>query len=164
VAAAPLSKRLVAVLGYSPLRGDDLHELCAARVRHAQTVVREGDAVLLTGEADLMRGAWDGDVVALDPHARNTRENARAIAEAVREVGATEVVVVTSGWHAFRARTLVRASLRDPKVSVTSSSPPGRLPVSLVAREAVCLAALPLHVAAARASAFASGTRRAPLP
>jgi len=146
VAAAPLSKRLVAVLGYSPLRGDDLHELCAARVRHAQTVVREGDAVLLTGEADLMRGAWNGEVVALDPHARNTRENARAIAEAARRLDAGEVVIVTSAWHAPRARTLVRAALAKPDVAVTSSSPPGKAPLTLLAREAGCLAALPVQL------------------
>lgn len=142
--------RLVAVLGYSPRSGDGLHDVCAARVRHASTLVRDGDAVLLTGEAELMNGAWAGSEVTLDPHARNTRENARAIAAAAREIGATEVVVVTSAWHAFRARTLVRAALRDRDLTVTSSSPPGWHPVSLLAREAACLAALPLHVFPAR--------------
>ena len=137
--------RLVAVLGYSPRRGDDLHHICAARVRHAHELVREGDVVLLTGEAELMRGEWAGEDVLLDSHARNTRENASAIAAAAREVGATEVVVVTSAWHAYRARTLVRAALRDVDVTVTSSSPEGWQPVSLLAREAVCLTALPVH-------------------
>jgi DUF218 domain len=144
--------RLVAVLGYSPRRGDGLHDVCAARVRHARALVRHGDAVLLTGEAELMRGAWEGADVSLDADARNTRENARTIAAAARETGVKEVVVVTSAWHAFRARTLVRAALRDPGVTVTSSSPPGWQPVSLLAREAVCLAALPLHVLPARAA------------
>jgi uncharacterized SAM-binding protein YcdF (DUF218 family) len=152
VAPAALSVRLVAVLGYAPRRGDSLHDVCAARVRHASTLVRDGDAVLLTGEAELMNGAWAGSEVSLDPHARNTRENARAIAAAAREVGATEVVVVTSTWHAFRARTLVRAALRDPDVTVTSSSPPGWRPVSLLAREAACLTALPIQVIPARVS------------
>jgi hypothetical protein len=136
--------RLVAVLGYSPRRADGLHSICEARVRHAEQLVREGDAVLLTGEAELMHGAWNGHEVLLDPHARNTRENARAIAAAARLLGADEVVVVTSSWHAYRARSLVRASLPG-NVRVTSSSPPGRAPLALQARELACLVALPLQ-------------------
>jgi hypothetical protein len=152
--------RLVAVLGYSARRGDGLHDVCAARVRHAQALVREGDAVLLTGEAELMRGAWHEGRVSLDPDARNTRENARAIAAAARDVGATEVVVVTSAWHAYRARTLVRAALGDPRVTVTSASPPGWHPVTLLAREAACLAVLPLYVIPARAGFLAKAELR----
>jgi DUF218 domain len=138
--------RLVAVLGYSGRPRDALHDICAARVKHAETLVSGDDAVLLTGEADLMHGAWNGHEVMLDPHARNTRQNAAAVAEAARRVGAEEVVVVTSSWHAYRARALVRAALpRD--VRVTSSSPEeGRRPLRLLAREAACLAVLPLHV------------------
>jgi AcrR family transcriptional regulator len=68
------------------------------------------------------------------------------VEEAARRLGADEVVVVTSGWHAFRARTLVRAALRQPGVSVQTSSPAGRPPVALLARELVCLAALPYHL------------------
>ena len=60
------------------------------------------------------------------------------------------VTVVTSRWHAFRARALVRAALRDPGVSVRSSSPPGRPPLALLAREAVCFAALPYQLVALR--------------
>jgi uncharacterized SAM-binding protein YcdF (DUF218 family) len=135
--------RLVAVLGYSGRRRDEIHAICLARVRHAEGI--EGDAVLLSGEAELMRGDWNGGEVLLDPDARNTRENARAVAAAARRLGADEVVVVTSAWHAYRARTLVRAALADPSVTVTSSSPPGRRPVRLLARELACLAVLPLH-------------------
>jgi hypothetical protein len=135
--------RLVAVLGYSGRRRDRLHAVCEARLRHAETV--EGDAVLLTGESDLMHPAWTRGEALLDPHARNTRENAVAVAAAARRLGADDVVVVTSRWHAFRARTLVRAALGDARVVVTSSSPPGRRPLRLLAREAACLALLPLH-------------------
>jgi len=142
--------RLVAVLGYSARRADGLHDVCAARVEHARTLVREGDAVLLTGEAEVMRGAWAAGDISLDPHARNTRENAAAVAATARDVGATEVVVVTSAWHAFRARTLVRAALHNQGVTVSSSSPPGWHPLTLVAREAACLTVLPLHLARAR--------------
>jgi hypothetical protein len=136
--------RLVAVLGYSPRRPAGLHAICEARVRHAEQIVSGDDAVLLSGEADLMRGAWNGHEVLLDPDARNTRENARAVAEAARRLGVDEVVVVTSSWHAFRARTLVR-SLVPPGVRVTSASPPGRAPLTLLVRELVCLLVLPLR-------------------
>ena len=81
-------------------------------MRHAESL--EADAVLLSGEAELMQGAWRGGEVVLDTRARNTRENARGVAEAARRLEADEVVVVTSSWHAFRARTLVRAAIGDP--------------------------------------------------
>jgi uncharacterized SAM-binding protein YcdF (DUF218 family) len=138
--------RLVAVLGYSGRRKEELHAVCEARVRHAESL--EADAVLLSGEAELMHGAWRGRRVELDPRARNTRENARGVADAARRLGADEVVVVTSGWHAFRARTLVRAALHDRGVEVTSSSPPGPRPARLLAREVACLAVLPLQLVA----------------
>ncbi len=137
--------RLVAVLGYSGRRSDGLHALCATRVKHAEELARDGDAVLLSGEAELMRGAWNGREVLLDPDARNTRQNALGVAAAARRLGADEVVVVTSSWHAYRARALVRAAL-PPDVSVNSSSPLGRGPLKLLARELACLAALPLHL------------------
>jgi uncharacterized SAM-binding protein YcdF (DUF218 family) len=52
-------------------------------------------------------------------------------------------VVVTSSWHAFRARALVRAALPS-NVRVSSDSPSGRPPPKLLARELACLAVLPL--------------------
>ena len=140
--------RLVAVLGYSGRRKRELHALCEARVRHAESL--EADAVLLSGEAELMQGAWRGREVELDPRARNTRENARGVAEAARRLGADEVVVVTSAWHAFRARTLVRAALRDPAVEVRSSSPPGPRPARQLVRELACLVALPVQLLAVK--------------
>jgi uncharacterized SAM-binding protein YcdF (DUF218 family) len=141
--------RLVAVLGYSQRPDEELHAICAARVRHAESIVREGDAVLLSGEADLMHGHWRPGDVLLDPHARNTRENALGVARAAREVGADEVVVVTSRWHAPRARKLVQAAVGDD-VAVTTSSPPDLPPPRLAVRELACLAILPLHVHSVR--------------
>jgi hypothetical protein len=134
------------VFGYSGRHRRELHAVCESRVRHAESL--EADVYLLSGEADLMQGAWRGGEVVLDPHARNTRENARAVAGAVRRLEADEVVVVTSGWHAFRARTLVRAAIDDPGVEVTSSSPPGPRPARLLLRELACLAVLPLQLLA----------------
>jgi uncharacterized SAM-binding protein YcdF (DUF218 family) len=136
--------RLVAVLGYSGFRGRDLHAICLTRLRHAEALARDDDTVLLSGEAELMREASSRSELVLDTSARSTRENARAVAAAARELGVHEVVVVTSSWHARRARTLVRAAVgRD--VPVTSSSPRDRPPLRLALRELACLAALPLH-------------------
>jgi DUF218 domain len=149
--------RLVAVLGYSGRPRRELHAVCEARVRHAETL--EADAVVLSGEAELMQGAWRGGEVVLDTHARNTRENARGVAEAARRLEVDEVVVVTSAWHAFRARTLVRAAIGDPAVTVTSSSPPGPRPVRLLARELTCLVALPLQLLAVRRADQGVGRR-----
>jgi hypothetical protein len=142
--------RLVAVLGYSRRRSDGMHDVCTERLRHAESL--DADAVLLSGEAELMQRAWNGTGVQLvtDGAARNTRQNAAGIAEMARRLGASEVVVVTSRWHAFRARTLVRAAL--PEVPVTSSSPPGRPPLALLAREAACLAMLPYQLLRLRTS------------
>jgi uncharacterized SAM-binding protein YcdF (DUF218 family) len=153
--------RLVAVLGYSGRRHHGLHDVCAERLRHAEQVAAHGDTVLLsgwarhrngTGEAELMREAWRGADVQLvsDGTARNTRENALGVATAAREFGAEEVVVVTSGWHARRARTLLQAA--DPTLSVRTWSPPGPWPLRLIARELVCLVALPYHLARLRRS------------
>ena len=145
--------RLVAVLGYSGRRKRELHAICEARVRHAETL--EADAVLLSGEAELMQGAWRGGDVVLDTRARNTRENARGVAEAARRLEADEVVVVTSSWHAFRARTLVRAAIGDPSVKVSSSSPPGPRPARLLVARAR------LHRRAAAAATGGSAGRSA---
>jgi DUF218 domain len=154
-----MSRRLVAVLGYSGRGHHGLHDVCAERLRHAEQTAAPGDIVLLsgwarhtngTGEAELMREGWQGAEVELisDATARNTRENALGVARAARELGVEDVVIVTSGWHAPRARTLVRAAL--PGVQVESSSPPGRRPPALLARELVCLVALPYQLTRVR--------------
>jgi len=149
--------RLVAVLGYSPRRYEGLHAICAQRLRYAEGIAADEDTVLLSGwarhqdaagEVELMREAWDGPDVTLldDTKAHNTKENARGVAEAARSIGASEVVVVTSSWHAFRARTLVKAALRRSDVPVRSEAPAGRPTVTLLARELACLAALPVQL------------------
>jgi uncharacterized SAM-binding protein YcdF (DUF218 family) len=164
--AASVSARLVAVLGYSARRPDGLHCVCAERLRHAQQLAAGTDIVLLSGwarrrngdgEAELMRMAWQGADVRLiaDATARNTMENAVRVAETARRLGAGEIVVVTSRWHAFRAQTLVRAVLREPKVLVQTSSPAGRPPATLFVRELACLAALPLQLIRVRRAAMA---------
>ena len=138
--------------------GRDLHTICLARLRHGETLARAEDVVLLSGEAEVMRDAASSAEVIVDAEARNTRENAKGVAAVARELGADEVVVVTSAWHAVRARTLVRAAV-GPEIPVNSSSPRGRPPVRLALRELACLAVLPLH-ARALARAREAGEQR----
>jgi uncharacterized SAM-binding protein YcdF (DUF218 family) len=144
-------RRLVAVLGYSRRGGHGLHPICAARLEAAEQVADGAEAVLLSGwarrpstssEAELMRDAWAGPPVRLiaDGDARSTLGNARAVAAAVHETGATQVTLVTSSWHRRRARMLVRAALR-PEIRVDVVSPPGGRPAHLLGRELACLLA-----------------------
>lgn len=151
---------LIAVFGYSERPTAALHELCAERLRHAEGLAARDDVVLLSGrgrwrdgadEAELMRAAWNGANVRLlaDGSARHTRGNAASVAAAARSLGATEVTVVTSRWHALRAGALVRAEI--PGVEVRTSSPAGRPPIRLLVREVLCLFALPYHLLRVRA-------------
>jgi uncharacterized SAM-binding protein YcdF (DUF218 family) len=98
-----------------------------------------------------MREAWRGPDIPLvvDGDARTTLGNARAVAAAATELGATEVVLVTSSWHARRARLLVRAAL-GPDVKLEVVTPARSRPLYFVGREVVCLAALPLQRARAK--------------
>ena len=145
----------MAVLGYSRRRGDGLHPICAARLEAAERVADGAVAVLLSGwarrptsrsEAELMAAAWAGPEVPLlaDGDARSTLGNARAVAAAVRETGATRVTVVTSSWHRRRASALVRAAL-GPGIGLDVVSPPPTRPLHLVGRELACLLAVPLQ-------------------
>ena len=60
-----------------------------------------------------MAACWSAPARAqlVDREARTTLGNAVAVARAARQLGADEVVVVTSRWHARRAAVLVRAAL-----------------------------------------------------
>jgi uncharacterized SAM-binding protein YcdF (DUF218 family) len=139
--------RLVAVLGYSGGGKPGLHTICARRLAHAEALVDGAGAVVLSGEAELMREAWRGPDVelAFDSRARNTAGNAIGVAAAARKLGATEVVLVTSRWHAPRAALLLRAALRGTGITVTTSSPPDSPGARLLVRELACLAAAPLQ-------------------
>jgi uncharacterized SAM-binding protein YcdF (DUF218 family) len=139
--------RLVAVLGYSSRPGRELHTVCARRLAHAEGLVDDSCAVLLSGEAELMRAAWKGPAIELltDPTPRNTAGNAAGIAAAARKLGASEVVLVTSRWHAPRAALLLRAALRGSGIGVTTSSQPDQPGARLLLRELACLAAAPFQ-------------------
>jgi uncharacterized SAM-binding protein YcdF (DUF218 family) len=153
-----VARRLVAVLGYSTWRGGPLHPICADRLRTAELAAEGADAVLLTGwsrrrqqpsEAELMREAWSGPDVPLvvDGDARTTAGNLRAVSALARKLDAEEVVLVTSSWHARRARLLARAVLPSGvRLSVVTPSP--SRPPRLIARELVWL--LPSRLALRR--------------
>jgi uncharacterized SAM-binding protein YcdF (DUF218 family) len=148
--------RVVAVLGYSSRGGKGLDAVCIRRLRHAEGLSHGARAVVLSGwarrgaegEAELMRAAWNGPPVPLvvDPTARTTAENAVRVAAASVELGADEVVVVTSSWHRRRAAALVRAALRGTGIAVTTSSPSGTAPPRLLLRELACLVAVPYQL------------------
>lgn len=148
------------MLGYSGWWHRSLHPVCAARLELGEQVAEGADAVLLSGwarlpgretEAALMLAAWRGPVVPLlaDGDARTTVGNARAVAAVARELGADEVVVVTSSWHRLRARVLLRAAL-GPDVKIELVSPARSRRLLLLGREAVCLVLLPLQLRAVR--------------
>jgi uncharacterized SAM-binding protein YcdF (DUF218 family) len=166
-ARAPV-KRVVAVLGFSARRHDALHPICAARVARAQAIAERDDVVVLSGwarrgsataEAELMAAAWQGSPAAVlrDAGARHTVENAMSIVGTAGELGADELVVVTSWWHRPRARALVRRAARPEGITVRTVSAPSPLSPSLLLRELGCLAALPLQLRAVRRA----GTRGA---
>lgn len=150
-----MTGRLVAVLGYSD-GGDGLHPVCAARLTRAAEIARAEDIVLLSGwarrpwrasEAELMARAWRGSAGALllDEDARSTLGNVVAAVRAALALEVRELVLVTSGWHARRARALGHAAARGTEVRVEvatsgdACSPRARL------RELVCTALLPLQ-------------------
>ncbi|HTI33373.1 MAG TPA: YdcF family protein [Miltoncostaea sp.] len=150
--------RVVAVLGFSGRRGGGLHPVCAARVARAGELATADDVVLLSGwartrgavsEAELMRRAWRGPAarVLLDDGARHTAENAVHAARLAREVGAGEVLVVTSRWHAPRAAAFFRWYLRDSGVAVRVASVRGPLAPLPVAREAAVWPLMPAQIA-----------------
>lgn len=148
--------RVVVVLGYSRGDGHDLHPVCAARLERAAEVATGEDVVVLSGwarapgarsEAELMRAAWRGSAreVVVDPDARTTVENTANLLDDVLRVGAHEVVVVTSAWHAPRAKAALRWLLLHTGVRVRSASPPGRS-LSGSLRELLLWPLLPLQL------------------
>ncbi len=148
--------RVVAVLGYSERRASTLHPICARRLAHAERLVHEADAIVLSGwarrgavsgEAELMHAAWHGPEaqIVLDTNARNTAGNAAAVARIARELGADEVLLVTSSWHARRAGLLARAGLRGTGIPVRTSSPDDAPAIRQRVRELAALAWAPVQ-------------------
>jgi uncharacterized SAM-binding protein YcdF (DUF218 family) len=153
--------RLLVVLGYSAGRRGGLHPICAARLERAARVADGADAVVLTGwarrdgalpEAELMRRVWEGppERVICDTESRITAENAARVAVLVRELGAREVVVVTSWWHRLRAALLFRLLLRETGALVRVIAAGRPWSVWVLLRELACFALVPAQVRRAR--------------
>ena len=143
--------RVIVVLGYSDGGRGELHEECAARLVRAAEVSTSDDVVVLSGwarvrgtqsEAELMRAAWRGlaGELVVDPDARTTVGNMANAVNDILRVGAREVVVVTSSWHAPRAKAALRWLLRYTGVKVRAETTPRRS-VALVHARAPRLAA-----------------------
>jgi uncharacterized SAM-binding protein YcdF (DUF218 family) len=162
---------MVAVLGYSRPGDTALHPVCARRLAQAERIATGARAVALSGyarrhmpagEAELMREAWGrNDVeVILDTTSRTTAANAAAIARIASRLDVAEVVAVTSGWHAPRARALLRAALAGSEIAVSVSSPADAPEPLLVLRELACATLLPFQARRLRrrapVSAFAT--------
>ena len=141
--------RLVAVLGYSARGDQGLHPVCAARVARAAEVASEEDTVVLTGrpEAELMHAAWQGRAlrVVCETDAGVTAESAAHVARLARELGADEVIVVTSWWHCRRTAFLFRRALRGGGVAVSTVGAP-TWSGPLLFREAAAYALLPVQI------------------
>jgi uncharacterized SAM-binding protein YcdF (DUF218 family) len=145
--------RLVAVCGYSD-GGGGLHEICARRLRRAEREARATDIVLLSGwargrdgasEAELMAESWNGPCrrIVLDRTARSTHGNVAAAARLARSLSARHVVLVTSGWHARRAGTLLHAALSGSGSTVELATTDERPSRGTRLRELVCWAVVP---------------------
>lgn len=145
-----MTGRVLAVLGYSRRSDAELHAICAARLARAQELAAGVDTVILSGfpEAELMLGAWSGPEVELIPEAEShsTAENAANVAGKTRELGARELVVVTSSWHRLRVEALMRAALRGSGVRLRVEGADAPRPLGLLAREIACLALLPFQL------------------
>jgi uncharacterized SAM-binding protein YcdF (DUF218 family) len=153
--------RVVVVLGYSDGGASELHPVCAARLARAAEIAAADDVVVLSGwarvrhtpsEASLMNAAWAGEAarVFVDEDARTTAENATNAVRHVLDEGADEVVIVTSSWHAGRARAAFRWLLRGSGVRVSIDTPLRARDPRARARELVLWPLLPLQLAAAR--------------
>ena len=148
------SGRLVVVLGRCG--GGELHPICEARLALAAAITTADDVVVLSGwarrpdthsEAELMRAAWRGQAreVVLDPDARSTLDNVANAVNDVLRVGAREVLLVTSSWHAPRAKATLRWLLRSTGIRVSAVTPPERS-VRAAIRELPLWLLLPFHL------------------
>ena len=152
--------RLVAILGYSDGTTGELHPVCDARLDRAAAVVGPDDVVLFSGwrrgtavapEADLMASRWSAPARArlVDRDRVSERGSSLAVARAARRLQATEVVVVTSRWHARRAQVLVRAALAGSGTHLRVVAADEPLPPSGRLREAAAWLVVPVLAAVA---------------
>ncbi|MFL5929163.1 MAG: YdcF family protein, partial [Gaiellaceae bacterium] len=131
-----------------------LSATCLACVAAAEGIAAERApvAVVFTGyapgrgasEAEQMRDAWRGPPeleLVLEPHARNTAENAGRTLPFLRERGIDTAIVVCSWLHQARVRFFFSRLYRDAGIRVTIVPVPGGLSPRALVWE---LAALPV--------------------
>lgn len=151
------ARRIIVVLGYSVGTSDQLHPICEERLVHASTIATNNDVVVLSGwargrsstsEAELMADAWSGvhRELVIDPTATTTVENADNSMNDIHRVGATEVVIVTSRWHAPRARAAFYWRLRPEDISLRTDWPVTSGRTRYWLREAACWLVLPFQL------------------
>jgi uncharacterized SAM-binding protein YcdF (DUF218 family) len=153
--------RVIVVLGYSDGGRDAIHPICAARVARAGEISTAVDVVVLSGwarvagtqsEAALMAAAWNGLAaeVVVDPDARTTVGNAFNALNDIQRVRAREVIVVTSRWHAPRAKAAFRLLLWRRSVRVATTFPPEPASLGSTLRELPLWPLLPAQLWHAR--------------
>jgi uncharacterized SAM-binding protein YcdF (DUF218 family) len=164
--------RVVVVLGYSDGGAGRLHPVCSDRLARAAEVSTEDDVVVLSGwarvphtpsEAQLMQDAWKGKAkrVHVDEDARTTAENVANAVRHILEEGASEVLLITSSWHAARARAALRWLLRGRPVTVSTLTTGRSLSGRARLRELALWPLLPLQLrTASRRAVPASASRR----
>ena len=156
-----LTPRLIVVLGYSDRGEGVLHPICVERLAHAAKIATEDDVVVLSGwvrvpgtksEAALMASNWAGQAreLVVDPDAKTTVGNATNAVDDVVRTKATEVLVVTSRWHAPRAAVAFRWRLRGCGARVVTSAPSSGGGVRNWLRELPCWVILPLQLVSKR--------------
>ncbi len=152
----PQCHRTIVVLGYSDGGTGVIHPICAARVERAAAVATAADVVVLSGwarvpgtrpEAELMAEHWRGRAreLVVDPDARTTAGNARNALDDIRRVGAQQVVVVTSRWHAARAGAVFRLLL-PAHITVRTTHPDEPFSFRAALRELPLWLLLPLQL------------------
>ena len=99
-----------------------------------------------------MAAAWSGRAreVVVDPDARTTVGNACNALDDIRRVGAREVVVVTSRWHAARAKAAFRLLLRGGGRARDGGLPAGAANLGAAIRELPLWPLLPAQLWHAR--------------
>jgi uncharacterized SAM-binding protein YcdF (DUF218 family) len=93
-----------------------------------------------------MAEAWKAPVRArvVDRHARTTLGNALSVSRLARKLGADEVVLVTSSWHARRASVLLRAALVGSGARLRKATADERVTPLRAARELASWTIVPL--------------------
>jgi uncharacterized SAM-binding protein YcdF (DUF218 family) len=153
--------RVIVVLGYSDGGRGVLHPVGAARLARAAEISSVDDVVVLSGwarvagtqsEAQLMAGAWRGAAheLVVDPDARTTVGNAMNARDDIVRTGAREVIVVTSRWHAHRAKAAFRLLLWRRSVRVETAFPPEQRNAVAMLRELPLWLLLPAQLWHAR--------------